>query len=161
MFVGLIEAQNRLMITASILGLFLCGLCSWPETMMSVKQHVLFHQCRLDMFFNQLWWAHHSPSPHNSHQEGIGVWWWESFYSCQRKQIRLTLIPREVMWCEFIKHFWLIAYCIISTYFSSFIAICKGSVSPSSSTMTGAHILMEISQQTEAAQLQSICNSDK
>lgn len=32
---------------------------------------------------------------------------------------------------------------LLSTYLSSFIAICKGSVSPSSSTMTGAHILLE------------------
>ena len=29
------------------------------------------------------------------------------------------------------------------TYLSSFIAICSGSVSPSNSTMTGAHILQE------------------
>lgn len=32
------------------------------------------------------------------------------------------------------------------TYFSSFIAICKGSVSPSSSTMTGAHMLFKQSE---------------
>lgn len=31
----------------------------------------------------------------------------------------------------------------IWTYLSSFIAICKGSVSPSSSTMTGAHMLLK------------------
>lgn len=36
-----------------------------------------------------------------------------------------------------------------TTYLSSFIAICRGSVSPSSSTMTGAHILLETSQQTD------------
>lgn len=35
------------------------------------------------------------------------------------------------------------------TYLSSFIAICRGSVSPSSSTMTGAHILLETSQQID------------
>lgn len=35
----------------------------------------------------------------------------------------------------------------IMAYFSSFIAICSGSVSPSSSTITGAHILLETSQQ--------------
>lgn len=37
----------------------------------------------------------------------------------------------------------------ISTYLSSFIAICKGSVSPSSSTMTGAHMLLEEDRQVE------------
>lgn len=36
------------------------------------------------------------------------------------------------------------------TYFSSFIAICKGSVSPSSSTITGAHMLLKQSEHNQA-----------
>lgn len=60
----------------------LLGLCSWPGAMMGVNQHELLCQCKLDKLFNRLWWARHSPSPHNSHQEGTCGWWWESFCSC-------------------------------------------------------------------------------
>lgn len=40
--------------------------------------------------------------------------------------------------------------CRVITYFSSFIAICKGSVSPSSSTITGAHMLLKQSEHNQA-----------
>lgn len=40
---------------------------------------------------------------------------------------------------------------LAGTYFNSFIAICRGSVSPSSSTMTGAHILQQTHQKLQLA----------
>lgn len=43
-----------------------------------------------------------------------------------------------------------ICACSVITYFSSFIAICKGSVSPSSSTITGAHMLLKRTEHKQA-----------
>lgn len=108
--------------------------CATDPRKESVNQCV-FLLCRLSWLLNQLLWAHHSPSLRNSRQGGTCGWWWESFCSCYREQTRHNHVFNLTMTTE--------ESDLLSAYLSSFIAICKGSVSPSNSTMTGAHILWE------------------
>lgn len=61
-----------------------------------VTQHVFFLR-RPSRLFNQLWWAHHSPSPRSSRQAGTCGWWWEFFGSCCREQTRLHVMMMTTM----------------------------------------------------------------
>lgn len=59
----------------------LLGLCSWL-TWHDGGYEPAYIVLSVDELINQLWWARHSPSPRNSHQEGTCGWWWGSFCSC-------------------------------------------------------------------------------